>query len=504
MKTFGARTGQIMRMYIVLVLVFGLLALLIALPLGAITAFYISQFMAGLLNFDIVDFRIPPSALIIQVAIALLVPLAAGFFPIFNGTRITVHAALSSQGLGKGQFGTNWFDRWLTGRALVRWFTRPTLISMRNTFRRKKRLLLTLATLIMGSTVFITLASVQNSLRGTLDNMLAYYQYDVAVQFSRPYRLEEVARTLAQVPGVVDTEGLGYYNTRRVRPDGTNSGNITLFAPKADTQIINPTVMEGRWLRPEDENAVVLDSIVLRDEPDIEVGDEIILKIEGKERVWQVVGLAQGANVTPLAFVRYDILSRMLGQTGQANYVGIVTEHHSPAYQTEISHIIEDHLAQAGYRVGLVATVQMDKQTIESIFYIVLALLVIVAIVLAAVGGLGLMGTMSINVLERTREIGVMRAVGAATRSILKIILVEGIFIGLISWLAGTLIALPLSKVISEAVGHLLVGTPLDYAFSISGTLLWLILVVGLGALASLLPALNAARLTVREVLAYE
>ena len=97
-----------------------------------------------------------------------------------------------------------------------------------------------------------------------------------------------------------------------------------------------------------------------------------------------------------------------------------------------------------------------------------------------------------------------MRAVGASTRSILKIILVEGIFIGLISWLVGTLIALPLSKVISEAVGHLLLGTPLDYAFSISGTLLWLILVVGLGALASLLPALNAARLTVREVLAYE
>lgn len=66
------------------------------------------------------------------------------------------------------------------------------------------------------------------------------------------------------------------------------------------------------------------------------------------------------------------------------------------------------------------------------------------------------------------------------------------------------LIALPLSRLISDAVGQLLLGTPLDYAFSTGGTLLWLILVMVLGAVASLLPALNAARLTVREVLAYE
>ena len=88
MKTFGARTGQIVRMYMVMVLAFGLLALLIALPLGAITAFYISQFIAGLLNFDIVDFQIPRSALFLQVAIALIVPLVAGIFPILAGTRL--------------------------------------------------------------------------------------------------------------------------------------------------------------------------------------------------------------------------------------------------------------------------------------------------------------------------------------------------------------------------------------------------------------------------------
>jgi putative ABC transport system permease protein len=504
MKTVGARTSHIVRMYMVMVLAFGLLALLIALPLGAISAFYISQFIAGLLNFDIVDFQIPRTALFLQVAIALIVPLVAGIFPILAGTRLTVQEAISSQGLGKGQFGSNRIDRWLTTRALLRWVTRPTLISLRNTFRRKKRLLLTLATLILGSAVFITFASLQSSLRGTLDNMLAYYQYDVAVQFARPYRVDKVARALAEVPGVVDTEGLSFYTTRMVQPDGTNSANIIMFAPKSDTKVINPTLLEGRWLQPGDENVVVLDTLSLRDDPGIKIGGEVILKIKGKERPFKVVGLTQAANVTPMAFINYETLSGMLGKTGQADYVMIVTKEHDGAYQTEMSHIIEDHLSKTGFRVALVAPAELDKQNIEGVFYIVSALLVIVAIVLAVVGGLGLMGTMSINVLERTREIGVMRAVGAATRTILKIILFEGIFIGAISWLVGTLIALPLSKLISDMVGQLLFSTPLDYAFSTGGTLLWLIMVMVLGAVASLLPALNAARLTVREVLAYE
>ena len=120
--------------------------------------------MAGLLNFDIVNFQIPPMALLLQVVVALIVPVVAGFFPILSGTRITVREAISSRGLGRGHFGASRLDRWLTSRVLLSWLTRPTLISLRNTFRRKKRLLLTLVTLILGSAVFITFASLQSSL----------------------------------------------------------------------------------------------------------------------------------------------------------------------------------------------------------------------------------------------------------------------------------------------------------------------------------------------------
>jgi putative ABC transport system permease protein len=126
------------------------------------------------------------------------------------------------------------------------------------------------------------------------------------------------------------------------------------------------------------------------------------------------------------------------------------------------------------------------------------------AILLAVVGAIGLMGTMSLNVLERTREIGVMRAIGASDGAILKIVIVEGVLIGLMSWLLGTMLALPLSRLLSDSVGVSIFQTPLSYTFSLGGVELWLGLVVILAALASFWPARNASRVTVRDVLAYE
>lgn len=507
MKAVGARTGQLVSMYLVMVLLYGILALLIALPLGAVSAYYVTKLIGGLLNFDLTEFRVSSVALAIQGVVALLVPLGAGLVPVLTGTRITVQQAIASQGLGRGDFGTGPLDRLMMSnisQRILGWFSRPALISLRNTFRRKIRLILTLITLTLGGTIFITVVSLQASLRSTLDSWLEYYQYDVAIQMARPYRVEQVTSELEQIPGVVSAEGWGFYTTRRVRPDGTNSGNIAVYAPPPETNVVKPTVVEGRWLLPDDQNAIVLSTMVLRNESDVGLGDEILLKVEGKEEPWIVVGLVQGGSPLPSAFVSYNVLARMVGEVGKAEYVMVVTEEHSAEAQTRMSSIIEERLTGAGIRVGLAAPAALDKQAIESIFQIILVLLLVVASVLAAVGGLGLMGTMSINVLERTREVGVMRAIGASTRAILRIIIREGMLIGAISWVIGAAIALPLSRILSELIGQLLLSAPLEYKFSIGGTTGWLLLVLILAAIASFLPAMNAARLTVREVLSYE
>lgn len=506
MKTYGAKRWQLVPMYLFMVILYGLLALLIALPLSLVSSYYLTKLIGNLLNFDLSRFEVSVPAILVQGFVAIIIPILAGLVPVLNGTRISIQTAINSEG-GGGSFGRSRLDRWLTGplgQLLTGWMSRPAIISLRNTFRKKRRLILTLITLIIGGTVFMSVSSLQSSLDSTMNSWLDYFQYDVAVQFARPYRLEAAQQALSNVPGVVEVEGFGFENGRRLRPDGTNSGNIIIYAPPADSTMIKPSLIEGRWIKTGERNTIVVNTFVLQSEPDIKVGDEIVLKIKGTEQAWLVVGVVNGGSPTPNAFMDYEVLSRLVGDVGMAPMVMVKTEEHSAAYQTEMSTVIEDAITAKGFRVGAVAPAALDRQTIESIFIIIFVLLSLVAVILAIVGGLGLMGTMSINVLERTREIGVMRAVGASTRSILRIVVFEGMLVGGISWLIGTFLSLPISRYLSTMVGEEFLNSSLDYRFSTSGMLLWLLLVVVLAGIASFLPARRASRVTVREVLAYE
>lgn len=139
----------------------------------------------------------------------------------------------------------------------------------------------------------------------------------------------------------------------------------------------------------------------------------------------------------------------------------------------------------------------------EHIVILVSALSGMAALV-AAVGGVGLASTMGVNVLERTRELGVMQAVGATPRDVLGIVVAEGVLIGALSWLLALVLSLPLSAGVGFVAGRVGLGVPLDFAVSPPAMLLWLGIVVVFAAAASFYPAWGASRMTVRETLAYE
>jgi putative ABC transport system permease protein len=503
MKAVGARTGQVMQMYLVTVVIFGLLALLIAVPLGVAGAYYFSRYVAGFLNFDVENFRLPAEVLALQVGVGLLVPLIAAFVPILLGVRVTVREAISEYGLGKGHFGTSRIDRLLMRTQWLR-LSRPLVLSLRNTFRRKGRLALTLMTLTFAGAIFIAVFSVRASLLDTLDSWLDYFQYDVGVRFDRDYRLERVIREALKTPGIVTAEAWGFYNGRRLRPDDTDSDSIVIFAPPAETKLIKPTLVAGRWLQAEDRNAVVVNTLFLRDEPDVALGHEIILKINGREETWQVVGVVSGGALMATVFVNYPYFAEVAHDVNRAQWVFAISEQHDLAYQTQVARAMERHFEHIGLRVSLVAMMEEERAETEAIFQVIVVMLLLMAVLLAIIGGLGLMGTMSVNVLERTREIGVVRAIGASDGAVQWLFIVEGILIGLLSWLIGSVLAYPIGLLLSSAVGTQFLGTSLHYTFSIGGVVVWLVTVVVLSAVASFLPAWNASRLTVREVLAYE
>ncbi len=503
MKTVGADIGQLVSLYLTLAMAFGLLAAFIAVPSAILAARALAAYIAGLLNFDVGTFSVPPQMIVIQVVIGLITPLLAALAPVMNGARITVREAISTYGLGKGRFGQNRVDR-LVER--VRGLPRPTLLSLRNTFRRKARLALTLTTLTLGGAIFMAVLSVQASLELTTDDLMNYYQEDVQINLSYGYRAERVEQQALAVPGVERMEGWGYVGVRRVRADDSESNTVQLTALPAASEMIRPIIVEGRWLLPEDENALVVGTDFLRQERDVQVGDEITLNILGRKMPWRVVGifLVIGNPSGMSAYANDLYVARVAGVVGRIYSAKLVTAQHDPAFQATVATALEERFKNAGLSVGSIRTNADLRGQIESQLTILIVFLLVMAVIIALVGGLGLMGTMSINVLERTREFGVLRAIGASDGAVRQIVVVEGVLIGTLSWLLGAALALPISKLLSDNVGQAFLNTPLHYTFPIGGVLIWLLVVVVLAALASLWPAWNASRLTVREVLAYE
>jgi putative ABC transport system permease protein len=506
MKSVGARNGQLMRLYLGMVLIFGLLALVVAIPLAAIVAYGITRYLASLINFDFSGFRIPMQVVALEIAVGLLVPLGAALLPVVSGVRVTVREALSFYGVGGGQFGRSRVDRTLQR---IRGLSRPVLLSMRNTIRRKVRLLLTLATLALGGAIFIAVFSVRASLLTTLDQSTTYLNYDIRVDFDGAYDAQAIEQEAMAVPGVTAAEYWGGGNASRVRPDGSESSSFELNAPPGGTSMLRPVLVEGRWLRPDDRRAIVLDTDVLANEPDIRVGDEIVLDIERRETTWDVVGIAQ--TTLSATFIRIGT-----GYVNLAGYADVVpssevnssvriqTSQHDAAFQSSVATALQDRYEGTGTRVASIRTTSASHEAIRNQFNVLIVFLSIVATLLAIVGALSLMGTMSLNVHERAREIGIMRAIGASDGGVLQIFVVEGICIGVLSVPIGAALAIPISQALSAVVGEKFTHAPLSYTFSVGSALLWLGLVGVLAALASFMPAWNAARLSVREVLGYE
>ena len=500
MKAIGARNGQITRMYMGMIFLFGVLSLLVAVPLAALATVQTARLLSSFLNVTFTEYSLPLPVLGVEVLIGLVAPFLAALYPVYRGTRTTVREAISDYGVGSGSFGQSLFDRALTR---IRHMSRPTIISIRNTFRRRGRLILTLITLVVTGAVFIAVTNVHGSLLRTLDYALQYWAFDTQVSFTRGYRVEQIESIAYNIQGVKDVESWGFADLRIKHDDGTESEGIFVRAVPANTQMLQPILIDGRWLAEGDESALVINQS-LREDEQLALGDVVTMEVEGKEREWTIVGTVQILGDEPQAFVNYPHYMRISGNVGRAGGVQIITEQGDNDFVNAVTEQLQEAYEQAGMGVERTMTVNEIREGPTFFFGVIVTLLLVMTVLIAFVGAMGLAGTMSVNVLERTREIGVLRAIGASNMAVRKIILIEGLLIGLISWLVGALLALPLGRLMSDGIGYAMFEIPLNYAFSPNGIGLWLLIVTVLSTLASIFPAHSASRMTVRETLAYQ
>ena len=509
MKAVGARTGQIVGLYFSTVLIFGLGALLIGIPVGQWVGRGYAAFTADMLNFNITSDFIPAWVYAVQIVVGLSVPLLAAAFPVVRGSRITVRQAISDYGIGQGQFGANFIDTLVTR---LRGLSRPLLLSLRNTFRRRARLALTIGILAVGGATFMSAINVGASWSYTLKVAFQSRHYDMEVRFTQPYATTRVAEVFRSVPGVVKAENWAQVLTVYERADGTDGFRFNVTGLPPETTMLTLPLVEGRWLRPDDTNAVVINhELFLDPEADIHLGDRIPLRFGEKTSEWNVVGVVRevgaprrGLGTAASAYVNLDYLAQVTGQEGLTTNARVQTIEHDDASVRAVSQALEQQFDAAGLSRTTIQLTTERERVLQEHLVVIVAFLMVMAILVVAVGGLALASAMSINVMERAREFGVMRAIGASTRSTLGIVLVEGGVIGVLSWLAAVALAVPLSVIVGDIAGQIFIRTSLDHIFPPSAMAGWLALVILISAIASLYPAWGAARLTVREVLAYE
>jgi putative ABC transport system permease protein len=505
LKAVGASSRQVFMLYFAIVLAYGLLALLVVLPLGALGAQVLGTFLLD--TFDAQGtFALSPLAVVAQVIIALITPLLAALGPISTAANISVREAISNYGL---QAEPSALDRLLAHfRRLPQLFS----LTVSNTFRHKRRVLLTQVTLVLSGIIFMTVMSARDATLHTFQEVVfSILRFDVNLTLQDGERIDRIERLTLSQPGVsaVELWQLSGGTLRPVdRPESNDDEGVTLFGVPLPTELYRPQLQAGRWLNPEDTYAIVLNQ-KLADEVGVGIGDTVTFSTRlSEESDWQVVGLLFDPVVTNSAHVPRAMLLTELAAPNRANTVWIQTDSSDPATEEAVARALRD--LYADQKVDLSATSVFGQDTaaeiIDSVmsqFNVIITLLATMAVVIGVVGSIALAGVLSLNVIERRREIGVLRAIGATSRVVSGLFVGEALLLGWLSWLIALPLSLPAGRLMVEGLSAA-VDLNLVYIYRPAGALAWLVIITLLAVGASWLPARAASRISVRESLVYE
>ncbi|MHB8740880.1 MAG: ABC transporter permease [Coriobacteriia bacterium] len=497
MKAIGGSAGQLERLYAVIVTMYGLIACAVGLPLTAAGTQWFTDYAAGMLNFRVTSYAPPVWVVLVEIAVGMLVPLLAASRPVRNGVRMSVVRALNGAGMSTSHFGHGLVDRVL---GMIRGLPRPVALSLRNTFLRKGRLALTLSTLVLASAVVMAVWSVRASIEHTIDDLETWWGFDVQLTLAMPQSAEDVVAEAEGVRGVEAAEAWPVLPAALMRDDGSENESFAIVGLDPETDFVEPNIVEGRWLEPDDTDAVVINTDAQNAESILAVGETVTLGVAGAEGEWRVVGVVKGQLGGPALYCNEEYLAEVVGELG-ATRVLVRSESSEDADELLVS--VEDALNDAGHQVTSATTRAELASQLREWLGILVAFLVLMATLLAAVGVIGLTGTMSINVLESTREIGVMRATGAQHKAIYQIYVTEGVTVGVIAWFLGALLTYPISYALVLGL-ETAIGIPLTYTFSWWGLAGWLGLMLAISAFASLAPAFRASQVSVRDAISYE
>jgi putative ABC transport system permease protein len=511
LKAIGARSHRVLQLYLTMILLVSVAATALAFIPGIMLGRALAQIViSNSLNIDVTSLSVPWWTYATVIALGIVLPLLLALVPLVRASRRTVREALDDRGVDRQGVRATRLYAWL---AKLRGGDRTLLMAFRNIFRRRARFLLAVGLLATAGAIFVgglnTMAGVQAIPNALMDE----HRWDVEVRLGAPASATELTNIVAAIPGVTRVEAWttvstgvqypGKINVTRTYPD-QGHGSLSLTAVPLDSLVFNPPpVLEGRWLRADDTDAIVLPQSMRKTLPDVGVGDTIQLPIEERLTSWRVVGIVKELSAATCPCVSSTSFAQSTGLRDQANLIRIVTDRHDREARTAVGEAATQALADASIKTPSVRPFDSLLAVTEEHLGVLIALILLIASVIGAVGLIGLGSMISANVIERTREFGVMTAIGAPASTVRRLVVAEGVFIAVISCVVAAVPALVLTAVMGAGLGNLFMGAPVPFQVSVSAIVIWVVVVVVGAALATLAPASRASRLTVREALAY-
>jgi putative ABC transport system permease protein len=513
MKAIGGSRGVILRGYLLTVGIYGLIATLPATAAGIALGRLLAATMAPRIPLTLGPPAVMPWIVALSLALGFIVPLLAALVPLWVGTGITVREALSAYGVSVGPAGGG-LARLGGG---LRWVRQITWLGLRGALRKRARAAVTLVTLTFAGASFLVVQTASASVNSTMGTVGVHSGVDVTVNFASPTQYDALRDQLAALPNVGDIERTGGGNVT------TEWGTLQIYAFEPETQLYHYQLTSGRWFNPGERNVILLSDAAAAT-AGLHLGDQLTITnnfgASTQLTVTLIGTVRQSINVIGwigAAIVPVDTMYILRGipadRAAQATEsIGIAARDRSPGavnrLAAAVNVVVNPNGSSAdgtGYFAGNGGTVDTEREYAtrrQGTAYILYYLLYAVALIVGVVGALGLANALVASVLERRREIGMLRALGARSGAVARVFWTEGLALGGLAWCAGALIGVPLAAIF---VRLLSIGImPVDFTLDPVAFGVMLLAVVGIATLASAAPAWRATRGRTAELLRYE
>jgi len=495
LKSIGASTVKVTVAYMLAFFSLIVLIAIISISLSTMLAGVVSSMLLNIGNLRPADTSVPLYLYAIYGGLALIVPMIIAYFPIRRGVSISVKEAINYYGICA--------DAAQIKLPESKYLSRPILLSLQNALRRKRRFLLNVAILSIAGVFFVSTVTSMASVESVLSSNLDMWNFDYQISTVSVHGEDEISEIASNISVVTGYEVWRFSSGTIVNEQGELTNSYRILSPPVRSEMIEPQILSGRWLSEYDTNQIVLGHRLYNDEPNYSIGDTLALQIGNQTHEFEIVGVMEDFGIRSF-FISEYVFSRYVPEDRASGSIKLRLDmsEGARAVRNAINAELDEHgilISQTHTRDNLQATVRVD-------YDITLQTLALIIFMFVIVSGFGLAATMNAHVAERVKELGIMKAMGASKKQMIRIITSESIFVSLISWGVAVLAGIPIVLFSLRLFGNMIIETPLQFNFVLllASYTIWFFFTLAIGYFASRSCAKRAAKMSVRSSIAFE